>query len=220
MFDSMDLMAEAIQDKMCGVKEKFFFIGKDGIQFEHKIDRYFKTPFPATKLEKQLFQLCQGSVLDIGSATGNYFSMIKTNNLTGIESNNKLVQIAKDNHIQNIRCEDIFKYKNDKKFDTIILLENNIGLGGNITKTKSLIQKISNLLKSNGKVLAIISARAKQDFYISELTGHYKKKIGNKINWLNISPNYLSQLCQKFHLKSKIINNDAENYLIEITKIN
>jgi len=217
MYNSMDLLAEAINDRLNGSCEKFYFVGEDGEKREHNIQRYYIKPFPATKLEKKLFSLSKGKILDVGSATGNYFSeLTKHGNVIGLETCNALVKIAQNRDVNNIKCVDIFDYNTKDKFDTITLLENNIGLGGNVDKTKILIQKLISLLNTNGKILIMLSRRAKKDFVIAKIAGFYKGKTGKQVNWLNITPDYLKQICAENECKLKIIAKDDSNYLIEI----
>lgn len=216
----MDLFAKAIMDRINGDNADFFFIDKNDKRFVHNLDRYYKTPFPATRLEKKLIKLCYGDILDVGSATGNYFpELMKQGTVTGVEYSTHLVKIAKKQGITNIAKADIFSYKASKKFDTITLLENNLCLGGSEEKTKELIKKLLILLKEDGKILSMISKRAKDNnFFIAELTAEYKGKKGTLFKYFNINPNYLNQMCKNMNCNIKILGQDERNYLLELKK--
>jgi SAM-dependent methyltransferase len=216
MIDSMVLFANAINDRINGSNEKFFFIDENEKLFEHNIERYYKKPFPKTKLEKKLFSLCGGKILDVGSATGNYFSEIKNDDLTGIESCRAIFNIAKSRNINNIICKDIFKYKTKIRFDTILLLENNLGMGGNIKKTNLLLKKLLRLLNKDGKILFMLSKRSKQDFYVIKLNAFYNGKKGKNFFWVNMSLKYLKKMCEENNSKLNLIDQDNSSYLVEI----
>jgi len=216
-YNSMDLLAEAILEQKFGSKEKFFFINQKE-EFEHDTDRYYVKPFLATELENNLFNLCNGNILDIGSATGNYFpKLMERGNVIGIEQSRRLIKLAKKDNLDNIKMTNIFSYKTTKKFDTITLLENNLGLGGNLAKTTKLIKILLKLVKKDGRILAIISKRAKKNYYIVKICGRWKQKIGKPINWLNIHPNILKKICKQNKATLNILAEDKKNFLIKIT---
>lgn len=214
---SMDLFGEALKAYSKGDKEKFYFKNKSGEIFEHKLKRYFRTNIQLSKLEKKLISLSHGNILDVGCGTGNYIPLLcKQGKVLGIDISQNVLDVKK---IKNCKVANIFTFPTKNKFDTITLLENNLGIGGTVDKTKKLLKKLSKLLKKEGQILAIISRRSENKKYIKvELKPIYKQKIGKKFNWINFNINFLYDLCKKEGLQLKILKTTKESYLISIQK--
>ena len=214
-----DLFGEAVYDRYKGEKNHFFMEVR-GETREHNINRYFRTIKELSGAEKTLISLCYGNILDVGCATGNYIpSMSKKGNVIGIDISKRLIQIAKESGIKNCYADNIFSFKSDNKFDTITMLENNLGMGGDVEGTKKLLKKLSNLLNNYGQILIILSKRSgEKDFLINDLTPFYKGIRGKSFKWINFNIKFLIKLCHEVSLNLKLISGNKYYSLVKITK--
>lgn len=214
-----DLFGQALYDHYKGEK-KPFYLKVRGEKREHNIDRYFR---PIKKLfgaEKRLISMCYGNILDVGCATGNYIpAMNKMGKVIGIDVSPSVIKIAKENGIKNCSVANIFSFKSARKFDCITLLENNIGMGGDVDGTKKLLRKLSSLLKDDGQILIIMSKRSgEKDFLINEVTPVYKGVKGKSFKWINFNPKFLNKLCNELSLNLKVLNTSPHYSFAKITK--
>jgi len=145
--------------------------------------------------------------------------MSKKGNVIGIDISKRLIQIAKESGIKNCYADNIFSFKSDNKFDTITMLENNLGMGGDVEGTKKLLKKLSNLLNNYGQILIILSKRSgEKDFLINELTPAYKGIKGKSFKWINFNLKFLIKLCHGASLNLKLISGNKYYSLVKITK--
>lgn len=152
MKKSADLFGRALLEYSKGYKDKFFFEDSKGNKYKHPLRKYFRDFKKFTKLEKKIISKSKGDILDLGCGTGNYIPYLnKKGNVLGIDISRSAVEVAKKKYgLNNVKVADIFKFKTQKKFDTIVLLENNLGMSGTLIKTKKLLKILSSLLKKDG----------------------------------------------------------------------
>ncbi len=214
-----DLFGQALYDKYKGENEPFY-IEVRGEKREHNIDRYFRSIKKLSGYEKSLISMCYGNILDVGCATGNYIpAMKKMGKVIGIDISPKVIEIAKQNGIKNCTVKNIFSFKSDKKFDNITMLENNLGMGGDVKETKKLLKKLSNLLKDEGQILTILSKRSgNKDFLINELIPIYKGIKGKSFKWINFNIIFLNKLCKELSLELNVLSANKYYSLVKITK--
>lgn len=217
----MDLFGLALKARSQGDKTKFYFQDSSGKLFEHKLNRYFRKTNQLSKLEKKLISLSRGDILDVGCGTGNYIPLLmKQGRVLGIDISPNIIDVAQENGFKNCKLADIFTFPTAKKYDTITFLENNLGLGGTVNKTKKLLKKISGLLKDGGQILAIASRVPDKKFIAAELRPVWKQKVGPKFGWIHFNIDFLSGLCDKAGLSLKVLQGNQHGYLLKIVKRN
>lgn len=129
MEQAMDLFGNALTDYKNNETAEFYLIDSSGNKQVHNLSRYFRPSNRLSKLEYKLASLNTGKVLDVGSATANYFPAFKSQNITGIEISDALVKLAKSDG-KNCICTNIFDFETKDRYDTITFLENNLGMAG------------------------------------------------------------------------------------------
>jgi SAM-dependent methyltransferase len=197
-------------------------INKKKAKFSIDLEYYFRKYEDFSNLEKKAITLVKGEILDVGCATGYYIpALMQNGKVDAIDISEQAINIAKAKGIEECHVADIFKYKPRKKYDTITLFENNIGLAGTYFKTKKMFCIFTKLLKDNGQIIAIIRhTDYRKRFYSSKYKIIWKGKIRKGFRWFYFNINYISKFCNKFNLKVKILDEDNDEgrtmYLIRL----
>lgn len=217
MEESMDVFGQAVYDYYKKGKFDLVFVNK-GEGNVPDLSRYFRNYDELTKLEKELINLAKDNILDVGCATGHYIPfLMKKGKVFGIDVSKNLIKITKEKYkLSNCKVADIFSFNSKNKFDSITLLENNMGMGGNVKMTKKLLKKLKSLLNNKGKILAILRNIKVIDYYEADIIPIYNGKRAKKFNWIHLNKKFLAKLCSEINLKLRLIDKDKKNILIEI----
>ncbi len=215
----MEFFGEALLSYFLGGREKFYFKMPSGEIYEHHLKRYFRKATQIAKSERKLISLSYGDILDVGCATSNYTALLsKRGKVLGIDISKNVTDVAKMAGRKDCIVADIFTFKPKKKYDTITFLENNLGLGGSVDKTKKLLKKVSSILKDDGQILAVSKQLNNQKYFVRKLTPIWKKKVGPEFAWINFNIDFLSDLCKKEGLHLELLQANRYTYLIRIVK--
>ena len=219
MKKSMDLFGKALLSYLHGDRDKFFFGNSSGDKYAHPLKKYFRSYDKLTRLERKIISLANGEILDVGCGTGMYVPYLaKKGKVTGIDISTNIIRVAKEMKIKNVFVADIFKFKPKKKYDTIVLLENNLGMAETLKRTKQLLKILGSLLKENGKILTNIRNVPRGTYFVGELYPIWKGQKGQKFKWISFNAKFLRKLCDEEGLKLKIVDRDKWNYLAILSK--
>jgi len=207
MKQKMDFFGKVLYDYWKNDKSPtLFFIENKIKKFPIEVSRYFRGYEEFSELEKKAINLARGDILDVGCATGYHVAALKRRgNVDAIDVSEHVIKIANEQGIENCFVADIFKYHPSKKYDTITLFENNIGLAGTISKTERFIKILAKLLKEDGQILCEIVRTRTVDTWCVLITPLWNEKKGKSFNWLHFSPNFLSKICAKYGLKLEVL---------------
>lgn len=219
MRKSMDIFGKALYAHWTGDRTKFYIVDSTGkIQVSTDLRRYFRNYEQLTRLEKRLISLATGNILDVGCATGYYIpALMRKGKVVGIDISKHAILMARERGLRNCRVADIFHFHTKQRFDTITLMENNLGMAETINGIKKLLRILSNLLSKKGQILTI-SRKRKKDYTIATLWPVFKNQKGARFKWISLSRDYLSKLCKEIGLNVETLDKDRYNYLIKITK--
>lgn len=220
MRESMNLFGKALLAHSKGNRSKFFFENEEGKREIYNISRYFRSYKQLSKLEKRLISRAYGNILDIGCATGYYIpELMKKGKVLGIDISKNNISIARNKDLKNCKVGDIFKFKTEEKFDTIILMENNLGIGENVKGVINLIKIIKKILKKNGQILTIARKIEDKDFVIVRMFPVWQNQKGKGFYWISFNINFLKKICEKEKLKMEITEQNQRHALLKITKL-
>ncbi|MBI5065934.1 methyltransferase domain-containing protein [Candidatus Woesearchaeota archaeon] len=216
----MDLFGEALYAYWKGDrKSKLFMIfisGKECCSLNLKV--YFRKHNQLTTLEKKLISLARGNILDVGCATGYYIpSLMKKGKTEGIDISEKAIKVAKEMGLNNCHVANIFHFPTNKKYDTITLLQNNLGMAETLPNAKRMLKILCDLLKNEGQIL-VIHRKTQGKYNASKRKFKWNNKISSKFSWININTKFLSKLCDDVELKIEIIGKNNQHDLIRIVK--
>jgi len=216
------IFGEAMYEYLKDKTSKLYLIKKDKSKFPIDLDYYLREYEDLSSLEKNAISIAHDEILDVGCATGYYIPALKRNgNVDAIDISEHAIKIAKAKGIEECHVGDIFNYNPVKLYDTITLLENNIGLAGTLSKTKKLFKILTKLLKKNGQIIAIMRhTDYRKKYYSSKYTPLWKGKTFKKFRWFYFNINYLPRFCHKYNLKLDILDEDNDEgrkmYLIRL----
>jgi 2-polyprenyl-3-methyl-5-hydroxy-6-metoxy-1,4-benzoquinol methylase len=189
-----------------------------GHRIARSVKRYFRSPDKFTNLEKELISLAHGRILDVGCATGYYIpSLMEHGKVEAVDVSPNAIKVAHNKGLSNCYCVDIYRFQPKHKFDTITLLENNLGLGGSIEKVRELLIILSDFLKPEGQIL-LHQQETDDSWHKSEITIEYKGR-RQIISWLHISSWEIEGICNMLDLRFEILKKGKNHlYLARITK--
>jgi len=217
MKKSMDLFGDALLAYSKGDRTPMYFVSGN-YKSENDLSRHFRKSTKLYATENKMISLCYGNILDVGCGTANYFpKLIKKGNVIGIDISSRIVNIAVNNGF-NCIVANIFTYKPKIKYDTITLFQNNIGMAGSISRTKTLLKKIFSLLKPRGQLLLILRHAKDKDYIQVKLTPVWKNITGEEFKWMIYSKEYLKKMCEELNLVFEILMSEDDNYLIRIKR--
>jgi len=224
--NSMEFFGEALYAYWKGDRNsKFYLVYISGEKideldkYELDLGIYFRNYDQLNNLEKKLISLSHGKILDVGCGTGYYIpELMKRGDTEGIDISEKVIKIAREMGLRNCKLGNIFEFKADKKYDTITLLQNNIGIAETLPKAKRLLKILSNLLSREGQILNILRKYFVNDYIIYERYFEWKNKRSSKFKWITFNVDFLSKLCSEINLKLEIIDENEDFYLIRMSK--
>jgi SAM-dependent methyltransferase len=213
----MELFGEALYAYLSGDKSKLILI-ESGKEFNLPQRKYFRDYNQLTRLEKKIISLCRGNILDVGCATGYYFpALMKKGTVEGIDISGKAIEAAKETGLKNCKVKNIFKFHTAKKYDTITLFQNNLGMAGSLPKARRLLEILSGLLKKDGQIL-LVQRKLRQPYHINYFRFKWKGRISQKVRWIYINIAFLSRLCEERGLLLERIDRDRQHHLIRLTR--
>lgn len=201
----------------------------DVIPVEYLFRSYEEMP----EIEKTALNNCVGSVLEIGAGAGMHAKeLIKRGHpVTPIDISPGAVEYMIS---QNIPAKEIdfFELPNEK-FDTLLLLMNGLGIAQNLSSLEGFLLHAQSYLTENGKILC--DSTNVQYLYeddeggmwldlASEYHGNFKFKMTFKevetdwFDWLYVDFNTLLEKASNVGLNVRLLMEDEEHYLVEMTK--
>ncbi len=194
------------------------------------IKQFFRSKNELCELELHALKLCRGDVLDVGAGAGPHCTILQNNgiNVFAIEAS-----AGATKHLKNINipAENIlFKnFKPNKKFDTILMLWNGIGIAGTLEQLKPTLLHAKSLLNPGGQILCdstdsryIYESNAlilnlNEEYYGNfRFRCSYKKTVGDWVNWLFIDYDRLQSIAHEIGYSCKQISEQDHCFLAQL----
>ncbi len=195
----------------------------------------FRTFDEMPEIEKQALALCKGEILEVGAGTGCHSKHLKSKGLSTFSLD------TSDGAIDYLSTQDLNSEKrafldySEKKFDTILILMNGLGLAGKLKDVNSFLSHAKSLLKDGGKI--ITDSTDIRYLYEDEEGGvwmdlnsqypgemefkmDYKEHSSDWFPWVYLDFENLEHEAEKVGLKAtKIMEDDNFHYLTTLEKI-
>jgi SAM-dependent methyltransferase len=220
----MDFYAQAVIDFHHNQKPNFEFEFQDGIRYPHDLSRYFRTLDELQPIETKIISMCSGKILDIGSSTGYYLPfMAKHGPVTGLEISDRLVEFGNEHYSKDLIQGDIFSYEFNTQFDTITLLENNLGICKNVDGLMKLITIFDKILTPQGQILIMTKKYNKANYKynfnnVATLTPYWNGNKGESFEWITFDEDYLAQVFLEKGFRTEQVLLDGDNLLLKVVR--
>jgi SAM-dependent methyltransferase len=184
--------------------------------------------------ERLALKLCKGSVLDVGAAAGCHSLVLQRRGLdvTALEKSPLAAEVARLRGVERVICDDVFHVKGIQ-FNTILLLMNGLGMGGNEEGTLKLLKHLKKMLAPKGCIYGDSTDILYQTMDVNGVFGQgheyhgqvkfdlkYRGVKAEPFPWIYLDPALLAELCDKAGLKCQIIHRDPNfHYLAKITSV-
>ena len=186
-------------------------------------------------LEQKAMKCAKGTVLDIGCGAGSHSLHLQEKgfDVTGLDTSQKAIEVCALRGLKKQICTDILNH-NNKKYDTLLLLMNGIGIAKNLKELPRFLNHLKSLVKPGGQVL-LDSSDIIYMFDTDEDGGHwiygnvnyygevqfqmeYKNQKGPTFDWLYIDFYTLKNYAEKENLKCELMAKGGHyDYLVRLT---
>jgi len=192
------------------------------------LERFFHDEDAFSDLDFFALDQARGSILDIGAAAGRHALFLQQQglNVTVLDISPSCGKIMEESGLKKIIIDDAFHYA-EKKYDTLLMLMNGIGIAGDIDGLSQLFHHLKTIITPRGQLLLDSTdisymydhAEKPTDRYFGELTFRYeyKNKLGKPFKWLYLDQKKLIDVAQKTGWTCQIIFEDeSDAYLARL----
>lgn len=193
------------------------------------VEVFFREEHELSTLEHLALIECKGKVLDIGAGAGAHALILQERGIdvSAIENSWGCVEVMQQSGVEKVFYED---YKvHTKKYDTLLLLMNGIGIAGKQNGVSKFLKKCKELLNPDGQIMLDSSdisylydeeGAEKPEGYFGEIRYcyEYKGEKGDWFDWLYLDQESLTEEAAKVGMKVEILMTDEnDQYLACIT---
>lgn len=150
-----DVLGVAIKEYYEGSRHYTLWIyNKYGSREAMPVATYFRHYNNMPAIEQLALEACTCSVLDTGAGAGSHSLILQQRNfnVTALDISPQACDVMRQRGLQQVVNADIFLFK-QKKFNTLLLLMNGIGLAATLNNLNNLLQHFKRLLKPGGQVI-------------------------------------------------------------------
>lgn len=194
----------------------------------------FRSVDQMPRLEQKALELSYGHVLDVGAGSGCHaLALQKRTPVTAIDISPLSTQVMKERGVYDARCINLFDFRLEGSYDTILLLMNGTGIIGNIMNIPMFFARMRNLLAHGGQVLIDSSdlrylyEQEDGTYDINPADGYYgqvdyqmeyKQTKGEPFDWLYLDFDRLKTHARNFGFNCEIVmKGDHYDYLAKLT---
>jgi SAM-dependent methyltransferase len=149
-----DPIGQAIEDYLNGTISAVIIVQSDlSEDDEIPVSYLFRNIEDMPALEQIAIENCTGTVLDVGCGSGPHMRALSAKGISceGIEASKKAAAYVREQGF--IVYTQNFLSFSEKKYDTLLLLMNGLGLAGKLQNLSQFLLHAKSLLKEGGKIL-------------------------------------------------------------------
>ena len=195
---------------------------------------YFFRPYNAMpKIEQKALELATGEVLDIGCGSGShslYLQEKRQLDVTALDLSEGAAAVALERGVRKVIHCSILDYT-EKKYDTLLLLMNGLGIAQNFQGIIPLLEHLKLLLRPEGQILAdssdliyLFPEEEQTDWKMADIYyGEVEYGIGFQqetevFQWIYLDYDHLKQAATLCGLQcEKVMDGEHYDYLARIT---
>ena len=202
--------------------------------------RYFSDYSKWDKTEKKALKLAKGKILDIGCGAGRHSLYLQNKgfDVLGIDNSPGAVKVTRFRKVKKVKLLPV-EYVNKlspQKFDSVIMLGNNLSLLGSFKKGREILKKLYGITSADGQLIGEVSnpygtsnpihlKYQKRNRAKGRMSGQLKMRIRYKtmispwFDYLMMSPEELIKIVKGTGWKiEKIMKTESTNYFVILKK--
>lgn len=226
-----DILGQAIAGYHAGHKQaRLWILPSYGPREQMPVRIYFRSPSKMSGLEHIALGACRGHILDAGAGAGSHALYLQQQGrkVTALDISPLNCSVMKERGVHDVRQGDLLKW-NGRRFDTVLLLMNGIGLTGSVSGLKDFLQKASRLLKPGGQLIFDSSDIAYLYEGTPPSTGRYygevdyqymyRRQVSARFSWLYIDSKRLRAIARKTGWRChELYREETGQYLMRLTR--
>ena len=232
----MDVLGQAISDHFNRVRGGKLWVhtrttagGPEAWQTfpreEMPVRHYFRSSDDMPELEWTAMRHCRGRILDIGAGAGSHSLALQQlgQDVTALEISPLAAEVIRGRGVGRVVCGDILLMPAKRKYDTLLLMMNGIGVAGNLVRLRAFLRKARALTRPGATVLfdsTDISYLFKEmpppPGYYGELLYRYeyRKQLSEPFPWLFIDRITLRKIAAEEGWQMKILFEDRKGHYL------
>lgn len=204
-------------------KGTFYICDESG---EHPLDLAIFFDSKPNDHESEILAHVKGKVLDIGCGAGRIMKYLQQHghDVIGFDIDDVVVQLCKEQGIENVFVESYVNMQRLGIFDTLLLLNRSIGMAGNLEGIKLLLEKCHSCCATNG-ILIFDSlevqpelARERPGVFETRLRYKYNDRYSEWFPWVHIGRGVADKLLSNIGWSQKKIVKREDNYCMMCIK--
>ncbi|TXC81660.1 class I SAM-dependent methyltransferase [Luteibaculum oceani] len=225
---STEVFGKCIYDYHSGNKKAHVKVHAPDFDDDEIPGEYLLRNFPQMPDWEQLaLEKCRGSVLDIGACAGGHSAWLQSKGLevTALEIDPLACRfLNEERNISKVVNESIYDFQSKKKFDTILLLMNGLGIAGTTRNLSQFIFACLSNLNPGGQIIfesadvgyLFPDEELSLDPYYGEMEYQvsFEKDISEPFPWLYLDSKNMKLFCDKHLLAFDVLyQGENNNYL-------
>jgi hypothetical protein len=135
-----------------------------------------------------------------------------------------LVKFGNEHYSKDLVQGDIFSYEFKTQFDTITLLENNLGICKSVEGLNTLIGIFDRILSNTGQILIMTKKYFKESYdynfnNIATLTPYWNGNKGESFDWITFDEDYLTKVFLENGFRTEQLFLDGDNLLLSVVRV-
>ena len=203
-----DPLGAMLQDYLDGKKDAFVRVSSPNLDmWKMTGDVMFRNFSHMSNLERKALSICRGRTLDVGAGSGCHSLCLQKRHLdvNALDISPGCIEIMKKRKVNCPIHNNLFRLK-ERKYDTILMLMNGIGICGSIDGLNLFFQFIPELLQPDGQILVDstdladlyshdkLTTTADRYYGETQFIMSYKSVTGDCFDWLYIDFHTLAHI--------------------------
>lgn len=235
-----DLFGQVISDHFAGHPGDYYLRRDDNYLERDNSARYFRSWEQMPAHHRCLISHARGQVLDLGAGAGQHALVLQQRGVevTAIDHSARAIAVCKARGVQHALVMEAFALEfAPESFDTVLMMNNNLGMTGSIDGLRQLLQQLHSLVRPGGQLLTDFTdytnthERAHLSYHrLNQARGCYPGVVRMRVeydghcselfDWLLIKLGDLRAICAEtgWHIARCVQVNAGTSYAIGITR--